>query len=137
MIARKVLRSTLGLLCRIALAAAAAMAAGCNEEPVGHPPVARIGSSPSGILSSDNFQTVISLDGTGSNDPLDDPEGDRPLQYQWEFRGDEFRIDSGDQASGELVVRFRGSRPPTIELTVTDEDGLENVAVTQLTVTIP
>jgi len=129
MVLRTLVRSTLGLLCTASWAACAV--------PDGHPPVARILNHPSGILQDDNFQTVMTLEATESNDPLDDPREERPLHYQWDLRGDDYQIDSGDLESAEVVVRFRGNRPPTIELTVTDEDGLENTATKQLTLTVP
>jgi hypothetical protein len=34
------------------------------------------------------------------------------------------------------VLRFRGARPPTIELVVTDVDGLDALAVARLRLTV-
>lgn len=103
----------------------------------GNPPVARASASPSAIVENDGFQTAVTLDGSASSDPVDDPDGTAPLTFQWAISGDEYRYDTGDDTSATPVVRFRGDRPATIKLTVTDADGTSNTAVfqTQLTVT--
>src|SRR5688572_5131729 len=90
----------------------------------GHPPVARASADPESIPENDEFQTLVTLDGTASADPLDDPSGADELEYQWEIWGDEHELDGGDLTSAMPVVRFRGDRPATIELTVTDGEGL-------------
>lgn len=102
----------------------------------GHPPVARIEAAPGAIAEHDNFQTAVTLDGTGSADPIDDPDGNAALGYAWNLRGDEFRFESGDASSPAPVVRFRGDRPPTIELTVTDGEGASNTASVQLQLSV-
>jgi hypothetical protein len=108
----------------------------CDLTGDGHPPVARISADPGVILEFDNFQTPVTLDATGSADPIDDPDGQRPLSYQWAISGDEHRFDQGGLASPSPQVRFRGARPATIELTVTDEDGLSSTARLQLKLTV-
>lgn len=111
------------------------LAAGCTFED-GHPPVPRASATPRAIPENDGFQTPVALDGTASADPIDDPEGMRPLRYRWTIRSDEFRFDQGDETDPSPVVRFRGDRPATIELTVTDADGLEATARFELQLTV-
>ena len=102
----------------------------------GHPPVARASASPMAIPENDGFQTAVTLDATASADPVDDPDGLLGLDYQWSLSGDEFRFDSGTERDPTVVVRFRGDRPPTIELTVTDADGFSSTTVFQLQLTV-
>jgi hypothetical protein len=102
----------------------------------GHPPVARIEATPRVILEHDGFQTLVSLDGTASADPIDDPDGVEPLSYEWTIRGDEVRFESGDRTSPAPQVRFRGDAPATVELTVTDAEGSSNTASLQMQLTI-
>jgi len=107
----------------------------CTNE-VGHAPVARIDITPRAIPEHDDFQTDVLLDGTGSADPIDDPDGGLPLTYTWEIGGDEARIQQGTATSSRLTVRFLGARPATIRLTVTDQTGLSGTARVQLQLTI-
>lgn len=110
-------------------------AAGCTFED-GHPPVPRASATPRAIPENDGFQTPVTLDGTASADPVDDPEGVRPLHYRWAISSDEFRFEQGDEADPAPVVRFRGDRPATIELTVIDADGLEATTRFELQLTV-
>ena len=71
-----------------------------------------------------------------SADQLDDPDGSRPLDYQWTIVGDEFRFADGSDTSQAPVVEFRGDRSATIELTVTDEDGMTSTVSFQMTLTV-
>lgn len=113
-----------------------ALAASCDA-PIGHPPIARIELTPSAIPAHDEFQTAVTLDGTKSADPIDDPTGAHPLTYQWEIVDAESRFDAGSRDTAEMaVVRFRGERPPTISLTVTDEDGNSSTATKALELTV-
>src|SRR5262245_18086327 len=96
---------------------------GCTSA-VGHAPVARIAASPRAIPERDSYQTDVALDGSGSADPIDDPDATRAIVYDWEISGDDARIASGARNQPRLVVRFFGAHPATIHLTVTDEDGL-------------
>jgi hypothetical protein len=108
---------------------------GCTT-PDGRPPIARISLAPEAILENDNFQTVVTLDATRSGDVIDDPEGTQPLSYAWRIEGDDYRLESGTEDSAMPVLRFRGARPATIELTVTDADGLDAIAVARLRLTV-
>ena len=102
----------------------------------GFPPVARATASPAAIPENDGFQTAVTLDAGASADPVDDPDGALGLDYRWQVRGDEHRFESSDETSVAPVVRFRGDRPPTIRLTVTDADGLESSMSFQLQLTV-
>jgi hypothetical protein len=121
---------------RLFVCAVLAVAVGCDA-PIGHPPIARIDLSPSAIPAHDEFQTVVTLDGIRSADPIDDPEKARPLTYQWEIVDAEHRFESGSrETSKQPSLRFRGERPPTIKLTVTDEDGNESTTTKALELTV-
>ncbi len=102
----------------------------------GRPPLARIELSPEAIPENDGFQTAVVLDGTTSADPLDDPDGSTSLEFLWEIAGDEHRFDTGDADSGMPTLSFRGDRPATIILTVTDVDGLQATATAHLQLSV-
>jgi hypothetical protein len=109
---------------------------GCTTPDGGRPPIARIVITPGAIVEKDTFQTAVTLDGTRSKDAVDDPEAKHPLSFSWQIDGDDVRFDTGDAHSPAPVVRFRGDRPATIELTVSDVDGLEATAVEHLRLTV-
>lgn len=103
----------------------------------GRPPLARIHITPAAIVENDGFQTVVTLDGTASADPLDDPGGQIPLTYAWEIVDDEHRFEGSRAPSSPApMVRLRGDRPATVILTVTDRDGLEATAVAHVQLTV-
>jgi hypothetical protein len=102
----------------------------------GRPPLARIDITPPAILENDGFQTAVTLDGTASADPLDDPEGNDQLDFAWQILDDEFRFEGSRATSPAPTVRLRGDRPATIVLTVTDHDGLEATAVAHVQLTV-
>jgi hypothetical protein len=108
---------------------------GCTT-PDGRPPIARISLVPDAILENDNFQTTVTLDASRSGDSVDDPGGTQPLSYAWTIIGDDYRLETGNEGSAAAVLRFRGARPPTIELVVTDVDGLDALAVARLRLTV-
>ena len=101
----------------------------------GHPPLARIELTPEAILENDGFQTAVILDGTASADPIDHPSG-TSLDYRWDILDDEFRFEDSRATSPVATVRFRGDRPATIVLTVTDPEGVEARAVSHLRLTV-
>lgn len=115
------------------LVALAAVACSADD---GHPPLARIVLAPEAVLENDGFQTEVTLDATTSADPIDDPTGEAPLSYQWQILDDEARYERGRDTSATPVVRFRGDRPATIVLTVTDDDGAVTTAVAHLRLTV-
>ena len=112
-----------------------ALAASCSFDD-GHPPVARASATPMAIPENDGFQTAVTLDASASADPVDDPEGLLGLDYEWRLSGDEFRFESGNDTAVSPVVRFRGDRPPTIELTVTDAEGQRATTQFQLQLSV-
>ena len=103
---------------------------------VGHAPVARIAASPRAVPEQDSFQTQVTLDGSASADPIDDPDGDRPLAYSWEITGDDLRIVSGRTSDPSLTITLFGAHPATVRLTVEDEDGRTSTARLQLQLTV-
>lgn len=121
-------------MCRCAIGLAVGVAA-CSAVD-GHPPVPRIELAPGTIVAHDSFQTAVTLDGTPSADPIDDPDGAAPLTFAWTITGDEFRFDRGRATSAAPVVRFLGDRPATIELTVTDADGASASTAVHLQLTV-
>lgn len=103
----------------------------------GHPPLARIDIAPGAIPAHDDFETVVTLDGSTSADPIDDPGGSEQLQYLWTIVGDDVEFQAGsheDQAKPK--VTFRGERPATVTLTVTDPDGQEASATSYVQLTV-
>ncbi len=109
---------------------------GACEQPIGHPPIARIDLVPAAIPAFDNFQTVVELDGQASADPVDDPADSAPLTYRWQILDSETRFEMGRDTSAAPRVRFLGDRPATIVLTVTDLDGQEASATKNLALTV-
>lgn len=109
---------------------------GACTSPVGHPPIARIELAPGAIPAFDNFQTVVTLDGATSADPVDDPDGSAPLTYAWEILDSEVRYEQGRSTSAAPEVRFLGDRPATIVLTVTDLDGQSAQATANIALTV-
>ncbi len=109
----------------------------CGQEE-GRPPVARITATPDAIPEHDNFSTDVTLDGSGSSDPIDDPDSLDPLELQWEIAGDEYDLQPGSDLEDTVpVLRFRGDTPATIRLTVTDVDGRSSTAELQMRLSIP
>lgn len=115
---------------------AAVLASGACALEDGRPPLARISITPAAIVENDGYQTLVTLDGTDSADPLDDPDGQAPLSYTWEILDDEVRFQDSRASSPRATILLRGDRPATIVLTVTDEDGLEAVAVDHVQLTV-
>jgi hypothetical protein len=107
------------------------------DAPVGHPPIARIDLTPAAIPAHDEFQTVVVLDGSKSADPIDDPTGAQKLTYQWTIVDADVRYESGSrETSQQPMVRFRGERPATVVLTVTDPDGNDSSTTKYLELTV-
>lgn len=107
------------------------------DAPIGHPPIARIDLTPAAIPAHDEFQTAVMLDGKKSADPIDDPNATEKLTYQWTIVDAEVRFEAGSRDTSEQpMVRFRGERPATITLTVTDPDGNESSSTKYLELTV-
>ena len=117
-------------------AAAVALGLGACTTPPGHPPIARIALAPGAIPAFDNFQTPVTLDGSASADPVDDPAGTAPLTYAWQILDTEGRYVDSRETQAAPVVTFLGDRPPTILLTVTDVDGQSSTATAHLQLTV-
>ncbi len=107
----------------------------CTTES-GRPPIARASANPAAIVENDGFRTRVTLDGTASADPLDDPTAELPLRYHWRVLFDEHRFVEGDQTSVSPVIELRGDRPATIELTVSDGDGDASTVRFQMQLTV-
>lgn len=120
---------------RTAAALALVAVAACGTDG-GHPPLARIELTPEAIVENDGFQTEVTLDASNSTDPIDDPDDSESLTYAWTIDGDEYRYERGRATSAAPVLRFRGDRPATIELTVTDADGATASATAHLQLTV-
>jgi hypothetical protein len=118
----------------IALLAAVGVAS-CTLDG-GRPPLARIQITPPAIVENDGFQTLVTLDGTASADPLDDPDGASRLTFFWEILDDEHRFEGSRASSPTPTIRLRGDRPATVVLTVTDGDGQEATAVDNVQLTV-
>lgn len=111
---------------------------GACDAPVGHPPIARITLTPPSIPAHDDFQTMVTLDGSASADPIDDPAGTEKLTYDWTITDAESRFAAGStEMSQKAVVTFAGERPATITLTVTDPDGNDDSATKYLQLSVP
>jgi hypothetical protein len=112
--------------------------AGACDTPIGHPPIARITLAPSAIPAHDNFQTAVTLDGSESADPIDDPAGTEKLTYAWTITDAAYRLAQGSTERAEKpMVTFGGERPATITLTVTDPDGNDDSATKYLELSVP
>ena len=121
---------------RLGIVFAGTLLAACQVEE-GRPPIARIDLVPAAIPEHDGFETVVLLDGSSSADPVDDPESSEALGYRWEILGDDFEMEPGDDENDSApAVRFRGDRPPSITLTVTDVDGLDSTVTAYLQLTV-
>jgi hypothetical protein len=108
----------------------------CADHGQGRPPVARIAAAPRAIPEGDDFRTDVVIDGRGSTDPVDDPEGTAPLSFRWRIEGDEARFVDGHESSATATIRLAGRRPARLHLTVTDEDGDDATDVHALQLTI-
>jgi len=103
----------------------------------GHTPIARIDITPMAIPAHDDFQTPVVLDGTRSADPIDDPAGTEHIDYLWTIVGDDVQFASGSHDdSSKPTVSFRGERPATITLTVTDPDGQTSSVTSYMQLTV-
>jgi hypothetical protein len=116
-------------------AAALACAGGCRIED-GRPPVARIALLPPAIPENDGFRTAVTLDGSASSDAALDAEAATALDYAWRVLGDEYQPPDADLGAPAPTLRFRGDTPATIELTVTDAEGLSGTARLRLQLSV-
>jgi hypothetical protein len=137
MVTQRTIVATNALFTATLLAGLGITLTGCAAEE-GRPPIARIAIDPMAIPEHDDFQTMVTLDGSDSADPIDDPDGAHPLDFRWEIIGDEVRFETGSHEDDKMPsVRFRGDRPATVNLTVTDVDGLSAGATAYVQLTVP
>ncbi len=114
---------------------ALALACGCGG--AGHPPTARATVAPAYLPIGDDYQTDVVLDGSTSDDSVDDPTGTRPLEFAWAIDDPAPRVTAGSLDAAKVTVRLAGSGPTTVVLTVTDGDGDQGRATVRVGVTVP
>jgi len=128
---------------RLALAMLAA-ACGCASSS-GHAPVARIAfgdcraaAPPSSfyVPLGDGYRTDVPLDGSCSDDPLDDPTGAMPLAFHFAIDDPAPQVTSGSLDGARVTVRVAGSRPTAVRLTVTNLAGAAGSAAASIGVTL-
>ena len=98
---------------------------GCEDDPVdpdNQDPVAAVTASPMSVPASDGFQTIVTIDASGSADP----DGD-PLTFSWVVPSGRFENGTSD---GEEVIQvsFPGAAPYQVVVTVRDGNGGEDQA---------
>ena len=120
----------------LAAAASLAFASACATD-VERPPIARVTATPRAVPLHDAFTTDVVLDGTASDDPIDDPEHTLPLRFHWAITADEARFQAGDAASAMPTIRLAGERPALVHLTVTDADDLSSTTRFEMQVSVP
>jgi hypothetical protein len=109
--------------------------AACTD--LGHPPTARLTASPAYLMVNDNYATDVVLDGSGSRDDVDDPNGIETLRYDWSIDDPAPRIVDGDLRSPKLTVRLAAARPTTVTLTVTDPTDDSGTTLIRIGITLP
>ena len=96
--------------------------------PTNNSPVASIAASGTQVPAGDNFQTILTLDGSGSSDA----DGDS-LSYSWTVPGG--RFENGSLPTDAIIdVSFPGIVPYTVTLTVSDGRGGTGQASVTITV---
>jgi len=130
-------RSFGGFVMRVSLASACVMSVlGCSPGNPGHPPAARVVITPGYVPLGDAYHTDVRLDGTTSDDGVDDPKHLQPLLYQWEIEDADAPIDPSPEAP-RITVRIAGTHPVTVRLTVADGDNVKSTVAQQIGVTVP
>ena len=105
-----------------------------------HPPTARIAADPLYVALDDAYRTPISLDASGSRDPIDDPTADKPLRYLWSLDGD---VDNPQAqfapspTAAQVTLHLPGTHPIAVHLTVADYDDDKTTTTTIIGVTVP
>jgi len=82
-------------------------------------PIAKIQTSLAAVPELDGFQTVVTLDGTGS----EDPDGDA-LEYAWEARGVKL-VGAGHRHSPSIQVTIKGDFAMPVRLRVSDGEHID------------
>jgi hypothetical protein len=112
------------------------LAVACNGGQ-GHAPTARIALDPAFVPLADDYHTDVHLDGSGSDDALDDPTGKVPLAFHWDIDDPHPMVTDGSLDAAKVTVRIAAARPTGARLTVTDQSGDSGVATVEIGVTIP
>jgi hypothetical protein len=107
----------------------------CSSE-TGHLPIARISVDPAYVPLGDGYATDVVLDGSGSSDPVDDPNGAQPLLYQWVVDDDHATI-LPDARAARVTVRIAGDHPVRVTLTIADGSDDKTSASAIIGVTVP
>ena len=111
-----------------------------------HPPTARIAADPLYVALDDAYRTPISLDASGSRDPIDDPANEKPLRYLWWLEGSlEGSLDVDDPqaqfapspTAAQVILHLPGTHPIAVHLTVADYDDDKTTTTTIIGVTVP
>lgn len=96
--------------------------------PVNLAPTAVIAANPTSVPAGDGNQTVVTLDGSGSSDPENDP-----LTFAWTVFSGTF-VNATTATSEIAQVTFPGTGDYAVTLTVDDGNG--NQATAQFTITL-
>lgn len=100
-------------------------------EPTNRNPVASISAAPLEVPENDGNQTVVTLDGSGSSDPDNDP-----LTFSWDVPSGTF-VNGTSAASEVAEVTFPGTAPYVVTLTVTDGQGGSDDASVTIGIIVP
>src|SRR5579871_2372948 len=101
--------------------ACAVWASGCGNS--NHPPTARATASPMYLPLNDDYATDVLLDGSASDDAIDDPGAAHPLSFVWSIDDPAPRVTAGALDAPTVTVRLAAARPTTVQLMVSDQDG--------------
>jgi hypothetical protein len=122
-------------LSRGLLLCAALALGGCQQE-TGRAPVARFDVTPAYVPLHDGYTTVVTLDGSRSQDEIDDPRGALPLGFHWELDDPAPQVVQGSLDAAQVQVKLQGDRPTTVTLTVSDSTGRTAVRTGYVGVTV-
>ena len=99
-----------------------------TQPPPNEPPTARI----SGGNKTVDINTLVSFDGSGSDDPDDDEED---LTYSWSFGSGAYNITNADSDQASCYYNSVGEK--TVRLTVRDDDNASDSASITVSVKAP
>ena len=102
----------------------------------GHPPTARIVIAPAYVPLGDAYHTEVTLDGTSSDDALDDPTRTETLGYLWSVEDDGAML-VPDERAPKVTIHVAGTRAVAVHLTVSDADDDRGTATAYVGITMP